>query len=628
MKKFLLAAAVVSLSLGMSAQNTILTEDFQSGSIPADWSLIKAAESDGWKAGSATSLSSQFWTIPAHTTIAAVNDDDCDCDMMDDKLATPYLDLHGLSAAVIRADIFYQNGTDQGITEEAYIQVTLDSGATWTTIYTLEGEEDWRTQSFDLSAYTDTVIRVAFAFSDQGGWLFGLAIDDVEVYEPLDHDVAVNSITSQEYAVLEPITINGALSNLGAETVTELQLSYDINGANAVSETFSGLSIDALAEYDYSFAGQWTPSASGTYDIRVWVDSINGNVDSNKVNDTATFTVTIADSLKQRRPVVEVFTSSTCPPCATWNPIIKNATDPLNPNTETGEVTMIKYQQNYPSPGTDPAYTIEAQGRHDYYGVTGIPHLAHDGSYFSDFPGGWNSAALLPERRATWSLIDISGTATYSGNKYYYPELNVHVDVDPYYNVNSFNLKLHVVVVENFIFHQIQTNGETEFHQVMRKMLPNQSGTTIVGSLAPGSVKSFDVSHAFDSTELFVNWENTTVIAFVQDNSTQEILQSSILPIVNEQNLGLAENQVAHSMITYPNPSNGLINVMFRTEEQENVSINVYNVLGEMVYEENLGVQPAGTVQSNIDLTEMNSGIYFVNATVGETIISRKVTLK
>lgn len=64
----------------------------------------------------------------------------------------------------------------------------------------------------------------------------------------------------------------------------------------------------------------------------------------------------------------------------------------------------------------------------------------------------------------------------------------------------------------------------------------------------------------------------------------------------------------------YPNPSNGTFFIMYSGNQEEISAIKVFNVIGKMVYHSN-------TYQSIIDISDNQSGIYFVQ------LISQKGTL-
>lgn len=71
----------------------------------------------------------------------------------------------------------------------------------------------------------------------------------------------------------------------------------------------------------------------------------------------------------------------------------------------------------------------------------------------------------------------------------------------------------------------------------------------------------------------------------------------------------------------FPNPSTGIINVNF----DEATSITVENILGSLVYKENL--QNNGVKSRSIDLTNFANGIYVVNVINGDKSSKHKVLM-
>ena len=99
MKKSLLTltALFAAATAFAQGQSTIQSWDFNSG-IPTGWTQSTNATDGGFGAGSASSLSSQYFTITdPGSNIVATNDDDCNCDKADEYLITDTLDLSNYS---------------------------------------------------------------------------------------------------------------------------------------------------------------------------------------------------------------------------------------------------------------------------------------------------------------------------------------------------------------------------------------------------------------------------------------------------------------------------------------------------------------------------------------------------
>jgi hypothetical protein len=70
------------------------------------------------------------------------------------------------------------------------------------------------------------------------------------------------------------------------------------------------------------------------------------------------------------------------------------------------------------------------------------------------------------------------------------------------------------------------------------------------------------------------------------------------------------ENFSENPQVTiYPNPTNGVFNIDMKNEVK---NIKVINILGKIIYNENISASAIGTTKS-IDLTDFANGIYFVN---------------
>ena len=77
----------------------------------------------------------------------------------------------------------------------------------------------------------------------------------------------------------------------------------------------------------------------------------------------------------------------------------------------------------------------------------------------------------------------------------------------------------------------------------------------------------------------------------------------------------------------YPNPASTLTNVALSLNSDENVTVNVYNALGALVYSENNGKLSAGEHLININTEHFANGIYNVTISTGKGMITKKVVI-
>jgi len=74
----------------------------------------------------------------------------------------------------------------------------------------------------------------------------------------------------------------------------------------------------------------------------------------------------------------------------------------------------------------------------------------------------------------------------------------------------------------------------------------------------------------------------------------------------------------------YPNPVNNILTVSINQASKGRVTINVYDVLGQIVMQKELELT-SGYHQVNLDFTELSSAIYSVMLISGNRSISEKV---
>lgn len=442
------------------------------------------------------------------------------------------------------------------------------------------------------------------------------------------YDMAGQSVEMPNYLIQNqaPFDVSGKLMNLGTTAITDLDFNYSINGGATVTSSLTGLSIGTFGTDSLTSATSWTPAATGTYTVKIWASNLNsGNADLNNSNDTVTKTIQVVDNFVTRRPLYETFTSSTCPPCVPAN---TNMEALFNANSNLGEQSSVKYQMSWPGAG-DPYYTDEGGDRRTYYGVNSVPNVAID--------GGWNNngnsltQGIMDQFKSVPAFIDLDVKHTISGQK-----IDVEIDADFLNAFSSSSNTLHVAVVENITYQNIGTNGETEFHHVMKKMLPDASGTNI-GAQVKG-LQNWTMSYTFNGNYRLSNnasdpinhatehsiedFSNIGVIAWIQDAGTKEVFQSAS----NMQSIGILENLKALDFSVYPNPANDFVNIRFN-ENNTNVSIELINAIGQTLYTEVIEDTYMGE-SVELNTSKLKTGIYIVKITTEGKLTSKKLVIE
>ena len=150
-----------------------ISEDFEAG-IPDDWTLTTNS-SQGWYL--TTDCTSDFWTVPVHTTYMCANDDAANDDGSVDYMVTPVFNVSGAEAVLLSFASYF----DGAYSQSASIGVSED-GVNFTEAYQLNPATEWVTETVDLAPYiTGDNLYILFHANDNAVWASGWAVDDVSI---------------------------------------------------------------------------------------------------------------------------------------------------------------------------------------------------------------------------------------------------------------------------------------------------------------------------------------------------------------------------------------------------------------------------------------------------------------
>lgn len=224
---------------------------------------------------------------------------------------------------------------------------------------------------------------------------------------------------------------------------------------------------------------------------------------------------------QQRMVLIESFSQASCGPCAAANPALTTLLD-----ANTAKAIGIKYQVSWP--GYDPMneqYPTGPEVRRTYYNVTGVPDRMLDGSATASTNP---TQAEIDNRYAVAAPVTMTINHSLSSN---FTTADVTVTITAPAVWNPTNTVLHLAMIEKSIDFSTPpgTNGELSFHNVVRKMYNNESGTAVVASnfSTAGGSQTFTFtglqvpSYIYDLSEVgFVAW--------VQNTTTKEVYQAGI----------------------------------------------------------------------------------------------------
>jgi Secretion system C-terminal sorting domain len=433
------------------------------------------------------------------------------------------------------------------------------------------------------------------------------------------YDLAVSSITTPLYLSLGNNSIRGTIKNFGVDTVSSFKMNYSINGAAPVDVVISGVSIPSFDSYTFIHSIPWNSTASGTYTISCFATDINGNnADQNTENDTLSKAVNILAGFEQRIPFFEIFTSSTCPPCKPGNLNFHSVVDTIN----QAKFVSIKYQQDYPGSG-DPYTTTESKNRSGgYYGINSIPRMEIDGGW--DENANSFTYAEYTQARQNPAAYKMNGSFTADTLT---KTFAAKVRYAPLYN--SIGAKLTIAIVEKTTTQNVKTNGETQFFNVMKKMLPDENGTLLAPS-AEGVWDSITSIYTFNGNyRLPINGQSNniinnslensveqfsdlTLLAWIQANDvTKQVLQSANFSKDNQIGIYTLNKSIS-SITIYPNPVNDFARVDIRLAAEEKIKLKLIDENGRSIESKQVDGR-IGMTSVDFDLSHLSSGHYYIS---------------
>ena len=496
MKKTLLFAFVLMFSMAAMAQTrtTILEESFDAGTMPSGWQVMEMGTSC-WSisatqnAGGSPNELKLYYSPQFNGT---------------SRFVSPAVDLTGVSSVIFSFKHCLDNYSGS---HTLGVATTSDNGTTWNVgwsqVYSSDGV--WNiNQEITTPDMGQSNVRFCIYYTGNSYNIDNWYFDDILIFTLENLDLGLIGTSMPAFAGSGNMTMDMTVFNYGATTVTSVEASYTVEGMTTVTETFN-VNMAPLASATLTFAEPAT-FRPGTYSVDFSIDKVNGEDDDIADNNTLLRSLSVALTTAERIPMIEHFSSSTCGPCVSVNTQMLNFC-----NNNPGRFTYTKYQMNWPGNG-DPYYTEEGGVRRNYYGVSAVPQCFLDGE---DQGYAAVQQSVFDQHAQRAAFMDIRGSFSVEGNV-----INVLVDVMPYIDAEA---RLFVSVNEKETHNNVGGNGETSFHHIFMKMLPNAQGST--RSFVANELTHLEFTQDMSGTHV-EEMSDLEVSIWVQEYSTHEMFNS------------------------------------------------------------------------------------------------------
>lgn len=563
------------------------------------------------------------------------------------RLVSPSVDLSGLESINVSFKLRYEKwSSDLTIG----IATTSDNGLHWHQGWTQTLSATGNAEINEMISTEDIGnqnVKFCIFFTNTNDNYSNVYIDDIAAFVQRDLDMEVSAINVDDVQPNGSFEVGMSLFNTGNETVTSVGGFYEIDGQLVANQTFAvNVPSRTYINLNFDVPADLVPN---NYQLTVGIIKVNGVVDDDSSNNSLSKNVSIAVATTQRLPMFEHFTSSSCGTCPQLSAQMETFC-----NSNPGKYTYVKYQMNWPSPG-DPYYTSEGGVRKNYYGVISIPNLFMDAADYSFNPVTQND---FDEHFNTPVAIEIKGSYWMEGST-----IHVIADIMPFADIDD--VRVYVAVNEKTTYNNATTNGETSFHHVMMKMLPNAQGTT--KSFTAGHLETLTFDYDMSNTHV-EEMDDLEVAVWIQKHDTKRVYNSNFLfetanhPYAPE-NLQLTTSGSGFNA-TWNAPSQSTptgYNIWLdETLVAENANVTSYSfnadgnefhcVQVQAVYSDNItSVKAVATTTENLDISEnqavsleiypnpaseyiiinctheQTASIHIINI-MGETVLSEKIT--
>jgi hypothetical protein len=478
----------------------------------------------------------------------------------------------------------------------------------------------------------------------------GASLFSYELSDPLANDVIMESVDFASYGVAGNLTITGTIRNNGSTPITSVDIAWD-NGGTANNETFSGLNIPFQGTYNFSHATTM-PVTAGNCDNITVTATLAGDLDN--TNDAIIGSHCGLTQIPTKIVVGEENTGTWCQYCpagavglanmeseADFIGIAVHDSDPMEVTAyNNASATLFPGFSGYPNGSVDRVYGT-------YPSAAGF--LAEHNTRKTEIvPCAVNS--ITATFNPTTNLVAVSTVAEFFGNMtgdYRLSCVIVQDDMSSAANSGWSQVNAYAgggtgpafpAGINNGYDFGAGTNPAPAaafggYDHTARSL----SNNDIYGDA--GSISTNPTIGTYSHT--FADVSTTTMpgagdVPF--DASKAHAVVMIVAPNGQILNAGKASISVVTSteeaaeaakfqLNVFPNPTLDNATVSFSLENDENVTMEVYNAMGALVYADNAGKLTKGNHKMAFNGEELNSGFYFVNLTIGNNVITKKVTL-
>ena len=504
-------------------------------------------------------------------------------------------------------------------------------------------------------------------------------------YDVIGDDASLTMLVSPTSGVCgdDSLMVSVEIGNFGQNTLTSLTVGADVLG-QTLSATPTGLSIP-FGGKDTIMLGYVSNYVGGPMSIVAYTQLTN---DGRPNNDTLSTSVDIADA-QQVSPVYPDFVCSgddvdlsvTIPTMGKvmWASgsdtiAIVDADSTITIAGLTMDTTITVSAVNY----TDSVGQKTPGSGYSYTGAYGLSFTSYSAMTLDSvtlFPSGAGNSTIVIEDASTGAQlysITVSTTATgYNpeqvflgaslGTGSYKIWLNGTTTGGLYDNLSAtypyYSTDSNVVITGD-------RNGGSSWYEYFYDWKVTMGGcdredSTFTVGIHPDPVASISVDTAnatISATDWTASWstsgtmhadsvsvefsngttssDTSGTVTFTANNAGETVTIIAYGPCSSDtatftfdvNQISVDEDFMNGSLSIYPNPTRGLFNVEFATEQSKDVEISIVNMVGQVISSQVVEVN--GVYNNQFDLSNESAGVYFITFTTDEGTLTERITVE
>ncbi|MFT6335954.1 MAG: thiol-disulfide isomerase/thioredoxin [Halioglobus sp.] len=643
MKRILLSAVMAFLFVGFaSAQTTYYSEDFEAGQ-PADWTV-----EGEWAYGDVGSLGSQFFPLTGNSSnFMAFNDDGLGgTHVGNGRLETGNMDLSAVTGPVVlELNLYFVDADYQGNDETFIIYASYDDGLNWEIINDY-GPIVWDYAFVSVDQFAGETVKLAFEYVDGAAWNYGVGIDDIIIADgPVNskrrsYAMTVNGGTQfNECGQNIEYPVSGVFINSGYEPVTSFDVTVMNDGVETTT-TFDGLSLEKGDGTTYSIAEKIN-TGEDNFNIVVSVSNVNGEMDED--DETADNSAMIRFEPFETHPdkavVVEEATGTWC----TWCPrgtvymdemskrfghnfvaIAVHNNDPMALSAYDNAITSFPEFSGFPSV----IYNRTDIANPDAIVGPSISDMSKAPEVTVEIGADENGGSLVSNVRVR--VAEANASADYNITVVL-TEDNLTGDGDDWNQVNAYSGGGNGPMGGFEYFGSPSGSNLWPYSHVGRALIGGFEGVNgVKGNFGAGE----SIIVEMGDFNMNADWkmENMHIIAIITNSAGRVVnaISSKLNDAIMNGLLspGTATTEVYDANLAYvsPNPASDFTNVEINVGNSADVSIQVTDMMGQLVSKRNLGTV-TGKQNVGYDVSDLATGTYVFKVIAGDKVATQKVSV-